>query len=162
MTRYLKFAGIALLALVTFAPLASARPPAFGGGFRGGFRGGFYGPRVGYVYRPAFGWYNPGWYGWGGYGGYGLGWYQPYGYASNPNAGKVKVETKAKDSQVYVDGAYAGTVKQLGSFPLKTGEHDIELRMPSGQTYYQNKVEVIAGRTTEIKPVMPAGRAIQQ
>ena len=41
MSRLLKYAAIALLALVTCVPVASAR--GFGGGFRGGYGGGFYG-----------------------------------------------------------------------------------------------------------------------
>ncbi len=84
--------------------------------------------------------------------GYGLGWYEPYGYVPSANAGKVKIETKAKESQVYVDGGYAGTVKQLGTFPLKTGAHDIELRHPDGQSFFQDRVTVIAGKTAEINP----------
>src|ERR1019366_3406295 len=145
LTRYFNIAGIALLAVLTFGTVAFAQ--RFGGGI--GFRGGFGGPRVGFVYGPGYGWYGPGWYGWGGYG---LGWYEPYGYVPSSNAGKVKFETKAKESQVYVDGGYAGTVKQLGTFPLKAGTHDIELRHPDGQSFFQDRVNVIPGKTAEINP----------
>jgi len=31
------------------------------------------------------------------------------GYYGVPNAGQVKLDTKVKDAQVFVDGAYAGT-----------------------------------------------------
>ena len=153
-TRTLNVAGLALLAVLTFGTVASARPQGFA--IRGGFRGGFAGPRIGFVgprvgigfYGPGFGWY-PGWYGWGGYG---LGWYEPYGYVPSDAAGHVKIDTKAKESQVYVDGGYAGTVKQLGTFPLKAGAHDIELRHPDGTTFFQDHVTVIAGRTADINP----------
>ena len=120
--------------------MASARPPGFG------FRGGFYGR--GFAYGPSFYW-GPGWYG-PGY--YGLGWYEPYGYVPRATAGKVKVDTKAKDAEVYVDGGYAGRVKDLGTFPLKAGAHDIELRDPNGQSFYQQHIDVIAGKTINIKP----------
>jgi hypothetical protein len=139
MNRYWKFAGIALLALVTLAPAASARPP-FGFGF-GGPR--FFGPSfyVGGFYGP--GWYGPGYYG--------LGWYEPYGFVPGPVAGKVKFDTKVKNAQVYVDGAYAGTASQLGTFPLKAGTHDVELRDASGQSLYSEHIDVIAGKTIKIK-----------
>jgi len=142
MKRYWKFAGIAVLALATLAPAASARPPYFGGGFR------FGGPRF---YGPSFyvgGFYGPGWHG-PEY--YGLGWYEPYGYVPGPVAGKVKFDTKMKDAQIYVDGAYAGMVSQLGTFPLKAGTHDLELHAASGQSIYNEHIDVIAGKTIKIK-----------
>lgn len=147
MTRYLKYAGIALLALVTLAPAASAQRAFVGVGF-GGPR--FFGPRVGpsFYVGPGWGWYGPGWYG-AGY--YGLGWYEPYGYVPASVAGKVKFETKDKNAQVYVDNGYAGTVSQLGTFPLKAGNHDLQLRDPAGQTIYNQQVDVIAGKTMKIK-----------
>ena len=95
---------------------------------------------------PSF--YGPGWYG---YGYSGLGWYEPYGYVPGAVAGKVKFDTKIKNAQVYVDGAYAGTAQQLGSFPLKAGTHDVELRDASGQSVYSQHVDVIAGKTLKIK-----------
>jgi hypothetical protein len=146
MKRNWKFAGIALLALATLAPAASAAP-RFVGGFRfGGPR--FFGPRF---YGPSLyvgGFYGPGWYG---PGSYGLGWYEPYGYVPGPVAGKIKFDTKMKDARIYVDGAYAGTVGQLGTFPLKAGTHDVEMRDVSGQSLYNEHVDVIAGKTIKIK-----------
>jgi hypothetical protein len=139
MKRFLMIGAVALLALVTFAPPASAQRGfvRFGGGPR------FFGPSF-YV-GPGF---YPGWYG---YGYYGLGYYEPYGYVAGPTASKVKFETKAKNAQVYVDGAYAGTAQQLGAFPLKAGNHNVELRDATGQTIYSQQVDVIAGRTLKIK-----------
>ena len=149
MSRYTKIASLALLALLGFAPFASARPPAVA--FRGHFGPRFY--RPGIVVGPRFvygpGWYYPGWYG---AGFYGLGWYEPYGYVASDTAGKIKIDTKAKDAEVYVDGGYAGTVKQLGTFPLKAGTHDIELRDPNGQSFYQEHIDVIAGKTIKLAP----------
>ena len=143
MTRYLKFAGIAILGLAMLAPAAFAQRFGFGFGVRVAPR--FYGPSF-YV---GPGVYAPGWYG---VGYYGLGWYEPYGFVPGPVAGEVKVDTKVKATRVYVDGGYAGTVGQLGTFPLRAGTHDIELRAPDGQTVYQEQIDVIAGKTVNIKP----------
>jgi hypothetical protein len=141
MNRIWKFAGMAVLAVAMLAPAASAHP---GFVFRGGFGPRFYGP----AFYAGPGFYAPGWYG---FGGYGLGWYEPYGFVPGPTAGQVKFDTKMKDAQVFVDGGLAGTVKQLGIFPLKAGAHDLELRAPGGQMLYQEHVAVIAGKTIHIK-----------
>jgi hypothetical protein len=146
MSRCWKFGGIALLALAMLAPAASARPPFLG--FRGYVGPRIYGPA--FYYGPRF--YGPAFYGWYGVGFYGLGWYEPYGFVPGPVAGKVKIDAAPKDTQVYVDSGYAGTVSQLGTFPLKAGTHDIELRGPDGQTLYQEHIEVIAGKTITLKP----------
>jgi hypothetical protein len=130
MTRYLKYFAIALLGLAVLAPAASARPV---------FVGGYFGPGW-YGYGPAYyGWYGPAYYG-------------PYAYAAYPsaNVGKVKFDTKMKDAQVYVDGGFAGTVHQLGTFPLRPGTHNIELRNPAGQILFQQKVDVLAGKTIKL------------
>ena len=128
MTRYLKYLAIGLLGLAVLVPAASARPVVFVGGF-----------------GPA--WYGPAYYGW-----YGPAYYGPYGYAAYPapNVGKVKFDTKMKDAKIYVDGGFAGTVHQLGTFPLRPGTHNIELRDPSGQTIFQEKVDVVAGTTIKL------------
>lgn len=128
MNRYLKYFAIALLGLAVLVPAASARPVVFVRGY--------FGP----------GWYGPGYYGW-----YGPA-YGPYAYAAYPapNAGKVKFDTKMKDAQVYVDGGFAGTVHQLGTFPLRPGTHNIELRDPAGQILFQQKVDVLAGKTIKL------------
>ena len=64
--------------------------------------------------------------------------------------GKVKFDTKMKDAGVFVDGAYAGTVRQLGTFPLRPGDHDVELRNPAGQTIFQEHIDVLAGKTLKL------------
>lgn len=123
-------AALGLLALGTIVPAASARPPVvvFHGGFYGG---GFWGPGPYYYgYGPAF----------------------AYGYYTAPNAGKIKIDTKLKDAIVYVDGGYAGSVRQLGTFPLRTGTHNIELRAPDGHSFFQQTVNVIPGKTTKLFP----------
>jgi hypothetical protein len=64
--------------------------------------------------------------------------------------GKIKFDTKMKNAGVYVDGGYAGTVKQLGTFPLRPGSHNIELRSPDGQTIFQQRIDVLAGKTIKL------------
>jgi hypothetical protein len=135
MKRYLKLSAIALLALVCIAPVASARPRVFVGGY---FGPAFYGPA----------WYGPGWYGYGP----GWGWGPGYGYGYNnvPTTGSVKLETKMKDAAVYVDGGYAGTVGELKTFHLRPGDYNLELRDHEGHSIYQERVSVIAGKTLKI------------
>jgi hypothetical protein len=126
MTRYWKYSAMALLALAIFVPAASARPFVVVGGY--------YGP----------GFYGPAYYGW-----YGPAYAVPYAVPA-PNVGKVKFDTKMKDAGVFVDGGYAGTVRRLGTFPLRPGTHDIELRDPSGHTIFQEHLDVLAGKTIKL------------
>ncbi len=126
MTRYWKYAAMTILALAIFVPAASARPGIFIG-----VGPGFYGPAY-------YGWYGPAYAG------------PYYYYEHGPNTGKVKIDTKMKDASVYVDDGYAGTVGQLKTFSLHPGTHNIELRSPSGQTIFQQKIDVLAGKTTKL------------
>ena len=127
--------GLLILAaaLMTLAP---ASAPAAIRGFavaRGGYFGG--------------GWYSPYW---GPYGG-------PYwgpvygGYYGNPNLGEVKLDTKVKDAQVFVNGAYAGTTHDNKSMHLRPGTYNIEIRGAGGARYAE-KVYVAAGKTLHLHP----------
>ena len=127
MSRYLKLSMVALLAIVCIVPVASARPFVVVGGY--------YGP--GYYYGPA--WYGPG-------------WGMPYGYYRGPVTGGVKFDTKMKDASVFVDGGYAGTVGKLKTFQLRPGSYNIELRDHDGHSFYQERIEVIAGKTLKLVP----------
>jgi len=129
MKRFLKYSAIALLAFATFVPMASAR------GFRGG---GFYG---GGGFGPA---YYPGYYGW-----YNS-WYGPGYYPVSP-VGEVQILSKHKGDQIFVDGGFAGRTGELKKFPLRTGIHTIELRNANGQTFYQEKINVISGKKIKIQ-----------
>jgi hypothetical protein len=126
MSRYLKVSLLVLMAVVCIAPVASARPFVFVGGYFG----------------PAY--YGPAWYG--------PGWVAPYRYVRGPITGSVKFDTKMKDAAVYVDGGYAGTVGQLKTFPLRPGSHDIELRDHAGHSFYQERIDVVAGKTLKLVP----------
>ena len=96
------------------------------------------------VVAPAYGW---GWYSpyWGPYP-YGYGY---YGYA--PSTGAVKFDTDVKNAEVYIDGAYAGTVGKLKTMNLRPGSYDIEVRAP-GRTQFDKKVYVAAGKTLHLNP----------
>jgi len=122
-------AAVALAGVLSFArsPASAATRPVV-------VVRGFYGPGW---------WYGPGWYGW-----YGPYWGPAYAV---PATGTVKLKTQDEHAAVYVDGGYAGVAKKLKKFPLRPGTHDIALRDLHGQTFYQERVEVIAGRTTEIR-----------
>src|ERR1700687_343021 len=66
------------------------------------------------------------------------GWYEPYwgsywgpaygGYYAFPNSGEIKLDTKVKDAQVFINGAYAGTTHQNKSMHLRPGSYNIEIR----------------------------------
>jgi len=65
---------------------------------------------------------------------WGPGFYGPYGgpgywgpaYASV--LGEVRIDTKAKDDEVFVNGAFAGVTKDMKSFRLREGTYTIEVR----------------------------------
>jgi hypothetical protein len=103
-----------------------------------------FGRPVRVLVAPAFGW---GWYSpyWGPFP-YGYGY---YGYA--PATGAVKFDTDVKDAEVYIDGAYAGTVGKLKTMNLRPGSYDIEVRAP-GRTQFDKKVYVAAGKTLHLNP----------
>jgi hypothetical protein len=90
------------------------------------------------------GWYAPFWgpY-WGPYG--------YYGYRAYPNSGEVKLDTKVKDAQVFIDGAYAGTTHENRTMHLRPGNYNIEIR-ENGQTPFAQKVYVAAGQTLHLHP----------
>ena len=139
MFRYLTISAIVLGALIVIAqPLAAQRLVV-------GAR--YFGPH--YYVAPAFGFgygYGPGWY----YPGYYPGWGPAYAVA-RARMGEVKVITHLKDASVYVDGGFAGSTGKLKHFNLPSGNHDIEVRDPGGHTIYQEKVQVLLDKTTEIR-----------
>lgn len=95
---------------------------------------------------PAF--YGPGWYSpfWGAYWG-------PGPYYAFPNGGQVKLDTKVKDAQVFINGAYAGTTKENKTMHLRPGSYNIEIR-EAGQTTFAQQVYVAAGKTIHLQPAL--------
>jgi len=100
---------------------------------------------VRFVVRPYYGW-GPYHYGW-----YGPRWYAPVYVPASPVTGNVKIDTHVKGGSIYVDGGYAGETSKLKKFELRPGNHDIEVREASGYTIYRERVQVLAGKTTDIK-----------
>jgi hypothetical protein len=87
------------------------------------------------------GWYAPYW---GSYWG-------PYGYGYYPNSGDVKLDTKVKDAQVFINGAYAGTTHDNRTMHLRPGSYNIEIR-ENGKAPFAQKVYVAAGKTLHLHP----------
>ena len=127
MIRFLKYSAIALLAVLTFVPAASAQRGYFGGG---------------YMVGPGF--YQGGYYGYGPYFG------SRY-YPVSP-VGQVQILTKLKGNQIFVDGGFAGRTGELKKFPLRTGMHTIEFRDAKGQSYYKEQIDVLAGKKLKLQP----------
>ena len=122
--KKLMLTGVALAALM--APLAAHARPV----------------RVVVAPGVAWGWYTPYW------GPYPY----PYGvYHYGPKTGAVKFDTKVKDAEVYVNGAYAGKIGKLKTMNLRPGSYDIEIR-DAGRTQFEEKVYVMAGKTVHLNP----------
>jgi len=99
------------------------------------------------VGRPYYGGWYGGWYSpfWGPY-------WAPYGgYYAHPNSGEVKIDTKVKDAQVFINGAYAGTTHENKSMYLRPGSYNLEIR-EAGRTAYAEHVYVVAGKTLKLHP----------
>ena len=99
--------------------------------------------RVGVFVGPGFapyGWYGP-YYGMYPYG-------PPFGV---PNAGQVKLESKIKDAEVFINGNFAGTVKDLKTMTMRSGDYTIEVREP-GRTPFEEQIHVVAGKTIKLHP----------
>jgi hypothetical protein len=95
----------------------------------------------------------PGFYGgfytpfWGPY--WGPGYVGPY-YAY-PNSGQVKLDTKVKDAQVFINGSFAGTTHQNKTMRLRPGSYNLEIR-EGGQTHFSEQIYVVAGKTLQLHP----------
>jgi PEGA domain len=87
-----------------------------------------------------------------GYGFYGPYWGPGYyGYAPYANTGTVKIDGKKTDAQVFVNGAYAGTVKDNKTMHLRQGNYSIEIRN-AGERVFSENVYVTTGKTLHINP----------
>ena len=61
------------------------------------------------------------------------------------------MDTKVKDAQVFIDGAYAGTTHENKTMRLRPGSYNIEIRQ-NGQPQFNQKVYVVAGKTIHLHP----------
>jgi len=119
--------------------------------------GGYYRP---YYYRPYYysAFYDP-WYGYQ----YPYPYPPPYPYAYHAYApdASIRLDVKPKQSEVYVDGYYAGIVDDFnGTFQrlrVEPGEHEIELWLAGYHTVRQ-KVRLSQDNTFKIKyQMVPLG-----
>jgi hypothetical protein len=115
------------------------------------------GAGYGYFSGPGYGWggwYPPPFYaGWWGYP-YAYPFYEPfYGpslyWVAQPNLGEVKLQNSAKDAEVYLDNAYAGTASKLKSFWLQPGVYELELRA-QGRSPQSKRIYVLTGKTLKV------------
>jgi hypothetical protein len=87
-----------------------------------------------------------------GYGFYGPYWGPGY-YAPYSNAGTVKIDSKVKDAEVFINGSYAGTIKDNKTMHLRQGNYTIEVRH-GGEITFSESVYVTAGKTLHISPAV--------
>jgi hypothetical protein len=123
-------------ALIVLAPVGAFAADHHGGGgivVHGGFIGGWYSPFWGPYWGPYWG---PGW---------GPGYY-PY-----PNTGEIKIDTKVRDAQVFINDAYLGTAHDNKTIHLKPGAYKIEIREPGREPYIRN-VYVTVDKTLHLRP----------
>lgn len=77
----------------------------------------------------------------------------PYYSAYYPNAGQVKLDTKVKDAEVFIDHAFAGTTHENKTMHLRPGRYQIEIR-ELGTVKFSQLVYVVAGRTLHLHPTL--------
>ncbi len=94
-------------------------------------------------YRPYWGGYWGGgpYWGYGYYGGY-------YGYA-----GQVKLDTKVRDAEVFINGGFAGNTHDNRTMHLRPGSYHIEIRH-AGRTMFTEQVYVAPGKTVHLRPTL--------
>ncbi len=131
--------------LLSLPLLASATKVRLGGVSVGvGYSHGFY-PYCGYFYPGV--WCDPFFYPFSPYGAF-----YPGFYSLSPRAGmgQVKLQTPYKDAEVYLNGAYAGTVGELKDIWLEPGVYELEIR-PAKAEPLQKRIYVLSGKTVKIK-----------
>ena len=96
-------------------------------------------PYYGGFYRPFWGSY------WGPY------WGPMYGYSYAPDSGEVKLDTKVKDAEVFINGAFAGTTHDNKTMHLRPGNYNVEIK-EGGRTQFAERVYVVAGKTLKLHP----------
>jgi hypothetical protein len=90
----------------------------------------------------GYGYYDPFWsYGYG---------YPGYGYAYD-NTGAVKIETKSKTADVFINGSFAGSTADTKTFHLAPGNYNVEVR-EQGRTQFSQQVYVTARKTLHVRP----------
>ena len=74
-----------------------------------------------------------------------------------PAMGDVKIVAPAQNTTIWIDGQFAGTTGNVMQVALNAGDHEMQLRDPSGNTVFSGTVDVVAGQTTQIQPSASSG-----
>jgi hypothetical protein len=82
---------------------------------------------------------------WGPFGPY----YYPADIAFGNGKGQIELKAEPKDAEVYIDGAYAGTVQHLKHFWLEPGVYDLSISA-AGREPFQQRIYVLTGKTMSI------------
>jgi hypothetical protein len=146
--RFFVSALLLALSISIFALPAAAIPHVHLGGVSVGVGySHFSGPYYPYQY---WGPYPPGFY--PGYYGYDPFWYpSPMAYGvRGADKGEVHLKDAAPQAEVYIDGAYAGLVKDLRTLWLSPGAYNVEVRA-SAQNPVQKRIYVLTGKTLNVR-----------
>jgi len=81
-------------------------------------------------------------------------WYYPPGFwpgfAYSADRGEVKLQTADLTSEVFIDGAFAGTAEKLKSIWLEPGAYTLAVQ-PPGKPKAERRIYVLTGKTLRIK-----------
>jgi hypothetical protein len=121
--KKLTLAGVALMVMLPMMGAARGSVGVFGG------------PAIGY--GPGYGYY-PEYYAW-----------SPM--AAIPNAGEVRLDTKVRDAEVFINGSLAGTSGHLKTMYMRAGAYDVQIREP-GRAPFEQKIYVVAGKVIKLHP----------
>lgn len=95
------------------------------------------------------------------YGPFGYAPYYPYApnyfYAQGKGEIKIRMNAKAKETAVYIDGAYAGNAEKLKSIWLAPGPYNLSLKARDGRTFEQ-RIYVLSGKTLKVDASLQAPR----
>jgi len=73
----------------------------------------------------------------------------PVYFLPQPDKGQVRLQSRYKDADVYLDSAYAGTTATLKKFWLAPGVYELEVR-PKDQIPVKKRIYVLTGKTLKI------------
>lgn len=122
----------------------------------GGFYSHYSGPYYGYYpgYYPRF-WSPLHYYYWPYYDPFPAIYYPGYftGFSSPQRGGQVKLKTKPKTAEVFLNGAYAGAAKDYKGFWLEPGAYDLEIRSEDFLPFRQ-RIYMLSGKTLKIKAAL--------
>ena len=81
-------------------------------------------------------------------------WFDPFFvppvyFSPQPDKGRVTLQSRYKDADVYLDGAYAGTTTTLKKFWLAPGVYELEVRLKD-QVPVKKRIYVLSGKTLKI------------